>query len=498
MTPRLAVSVLLTLVQNRILAGGPFGGKMKKRKVIAHEEQPSPDVGRAWLKQVTWRRAAWGGGISLLAVVFVWTAGNAFFTRIVVARSTVSGTASNASIEQLISRNTANYRLTINYPGNSTKSFSWRDIGLQVEPGATVQAIRRAQHSWPQLAEWWRPIMEPVQVRTDAAKFASFVTQNATVVTSAPQNAELRVANGAAQIVAAAAGKQYGLTNAAATILASATHLQQTPLSLQPVALPAARTATSLAGAKAKLQTILDQHISIAIGDQTVTPSASDIGGWITITPDDSSTNFSVNPASVQSYLSQLAAGHSQTPRSQVVLSGGSIAQAGIRGMLVSAPQSAVDALAGAVPLAKGAQVALPVQYTAFQTVHAPTAGKWIEVNLATKRLYAYDQGQLQRTILVSAGAPATPTVTGQFAIYSKYRSQNMYGGNVDGSNYFQPNVPWVNYFYKDFAIHGNYWRPSYYFGNVNSSHGCVGVPVSDGAWIYSWAPIGTPVLVHY
>jgi len=72
-----------------------------------------------------------------------------------------------------------------------------------------------------------------------------------------------------------------------------------------------------------------------------------------------------------------------------------------------------------------------------------------------------------------------------------------MSGPNTDGSRYVQPNVPWVNYFYRDYAIHGNYWRPTSYFGNVNSSHGCVGLLTNDAAWLYAWAPIGTAVVVH-
>ena len=59
------------------------------------------------------------------------------------------------------------------------------------------------------------------------------------------------------------------------------------------------------------------------------------------------------------------------------------------------------------------------------------------------------------------------------------------------------PDVKWINYFYRDYAIHGNYWRPLSYFGNINSSHGCVGLEDTEAEWIYSWAPIGTPVIVH-
>ncbi len=106
-------------------------------------------------------------------------------------------------------------------------------------------------------------------------------------------------------------------------------------------------------------------------------------------------------------------------------------------------------------------------------------------------------KSNLVRTELISAGEPASPTVTGQFAIYSKYGQQDMRGNNVDGSRYFQPHVRWISYFYKDYAIHGNYWRPLSYFGNINSSHGCVSMVDSEAEVIYNWAPVGTPVIVH-
>jgi len=61
----------------------------------------------------------------------------------------------------------------------------------------------------------------------------------------------------------------------------------------------------------------------------------------------------------------------------------------------------------------------------------------------------------------------------------------------------FSAKRPWVSYFYDDFAIHGKLLAAVDYFGNINSSHGCVGVQDDDAQWIYSWAPIGTPVIVH-
>jgi lipoprotein-anchoring transpeptidase ErfK/SrfK len=107
--------------------------------------------------------------------------------------------------------------------------------------------------------------------------------------------------------------------------------------------------------------------------------------------------------------------------------------------------------------------------------------------------LYAYQNGQLVNTFLITAGAPATPTPIGEFHIWDKVALQTM-----TGPGYVQPRVPWINYFdHSGDAVHGNYWRPSSVFGNVNTSHGCVGVQVDQAEWIYNWAPIGTTVITH-
>jgi lipoprotein-anchoring transpeptidase ErfK/SrfK len=107
--------------------------------------------------------------------------------------------------------------------------------------------------------------------------------------------------------------------------------------------------------------------------------------------------------------------------------------------------------------------------------------------------MYAYQYGSVVNTFLVTSGKHSTPTPLGQFYIWEKLRSQTMIG-----PDYVQPNVPWVSYFdHSGDAIHGNYWQPSGVFGNTNTSHGCVGVQGSEAEWVYNWAPIGTPVLVH-
>ncbi|MEZ4569293.1 MAG: L,D-transpeptidase [Thermomicrobiales bacterium] len=104
------------------------------------------------------------------------------------------------------------------------------------------------------------------------------------------------------------------------------------------------------------------------------------------------------------------------------------------------------------------------------------------------------DQTPVMSTLVVT-GAPISPTVSGsEFNVYWKLPSQTMSGTGADGVYYEQPDVPSVMYFFQDWAIHGAYWRNGFGYA---ASHGCVNVPLQQAEWLYSWASVGTHVVVH-
>jgi LysM repeat protein len=117
------------------------------------------------------------------------------------------------------------------------------------------------------------------------------------------------------------------------------------------------------------------------------------------------------------------------------------------------------------------------------------TSGKQIIISLGRSRIYAYEDGQLVRNVLVSTGRYATPTVQGDFAVTRKVRAQRMVG-----PGYNLPNVEWVMYFYRNYAIHGTYWHNNF---GTPMSYGCVNLPNSEAQWFYNWAEHGTPVRVQ-
>ncbi|MFN8459522.1 MAG: LysM peptidoglycan-binding domain-containing protein [Anaerolineae bacterium] len=123
-----------------------------------------------------------------------------------------------------------------------------------------------------------------------------------------------------------------------------------------------------------------------------------------------------------------------------------------------------------------------------------PVVEKWIDVDLTTQSLVAYEGRQAVFKSRVSSGIWEHPTIVGTFQIYVKYESADMSGGAGDEA-YFLPSVPYVMYFSGNFGLHGTYWHHNF---GTPMSHGCVNLPTRAAEWLYNWAPVGTRVVTHY
>lgn len=115
--------------------------------------------------------------------------------------------------------------------------------------------------------------------------------------------------------------------------------------------------------------------------------------------------------------------------------------------------------------------------------------GRWIDVDLSTQRVTAYEGAEAVRTFVVSTGTSRHPTVTGQFRIYVKLRATDM-----AGPGYYLPGVPYTMYFYRGYALHGTYWHSNF---GTPMSHGCVNMITDEARWLFDFASVGTLVNVH-
>lgn len=135
--------------------------------------------------------------------------------------------------------------------------------------------------------------------------------------------------------------------------------------------------------------------------------------------------------------------------------------------------------------------------YTPYpQPTYAPPQGvphngeRWIDVNLSTQRVYAFEGDIIVNSFIVSTGTWRYPTVTGQYNIYVKYRYADM-----RGPGYFLPDVPYTMYYYTDYALHGTYWHNNF---GTPMSHGCINLTIADAGWLFNWASVSTLVNIHY
>lgn len=130
-------------------------------------------------------------------------------------------------------------------------------------------------------------------------------------------------------------------------------------------------------------------------------------------------------------------------------------------------------------------------------TSPAPSTGSyWVEVDLSKQEVYLWQEDKLVFSCLVSTGTSRYPTPTGRFRIWGKFLYDDMSGGSKAGGDYYYlPNVPYVIYYYKDYALHGTYWHSN--FGQ-RMSHGCINLSTPDAKYLYQKLKIGDLVVVRY
>jgi hypothetical protein len=113
--------------------------------------------------------------------------------------------------------------------------------------------------------------------------------------------------------------------------------------------------------------------------------------------------------------------------------------------------------------------------------VRFPHHGRHAEGNLSLQLLALIDGSDVRAIYPISSGKPSTPTILGDYHVYSK----------VPG--YLPDGMYYSNFFIRGYAIHGYTPAPDY-----PASHGCMRLPISDAISVYGWLAIGDWVDVYY
>ena len=158
---------------------------------------------------------------------------------------------------------------------------------------------------------------------------------------------------------------------------------------------------------------------------------------------------------------------------------------------------------------------AVQAQLTALQTAinqelaantcgHNVGSGKVITINLTLQEGVFYQDGCVVRATPVTTGRPLLRTPTGNFSIFYKTSPFKFVSPwPITSPFYYVPTwTSWVMEFAGGgYFIHDAWWEPSYEYGpggenSSGASHGCIHIPSDVMQWLYSWTPLGTPVII--
>jgi len=231
-----------------------------------------------------------------------------------------------------------------------------------------------------------------------------------------------------------------------------------------------------------------------------------DIAAWADINPNPLTGKIDIefDKAKIQQFLTtKVASGLASAPVDEKILVDNKtgeelmVVQHGANGKQPRDMTYLVDRVYDATVSGVDMSQELDLVEAGYKTVRIEVDDEnWVEVNLSDQTTMLWNGSQLIQTFVIASGVARWPTVTGEFRIWYKTPSQTMTGGSkADGTYYYQTNVKWVSYFYKNYAFHGKYWNNI--FGRP-TSHGCINMREEDAKILYDFAPLGTRVIVHY
>jgi lipoprotein-anchoring transpeptidase ErfK/SrfK len=126
---------------------------------------------------------------------------------------------------------------------------------------------------------------------------------------------------------------------------------------------------------------------------------------------------------------------------------------------------------------------------------------KWIDVNLTTQTLVAFEGDTPVFATAVSTGKVDKEdkernykTPTGTWRIREKHIAATMDGDVASDGPYSIEDVPWIMYYNGSYALHGAFWHNN--FGRTRS-HGCVNLSPLDARALFNWTEPRLPENWH-
>lgn len=397
------------------------------------------------------------------------------------------------------------------------RSASLADLGYAVDVDATVDKVFAANGDWPSYAQapFTDRDIEVVATR-DVPALDRFVRGLGDASVRAPKNATIALAKDKASftVTPGVVGRSVDSAQLDRAAAQAARTLTSGAVTVRVVDGPPRVTTATAKEVAAEANALVRHTVEISDGSRTFTASAREKASWVTIpikdgvpaTPvvdrkkvaawvGEAADEVDTDPVKGLRYLTSTGTKLRDVTQAE---DGVEVTnRAAVATELVSALSSGTDAAQRfETKTLEATWTERTLDAGAEKLAYPATPGeKWIDVNLSRHTMTAYlGSKPVFGPVSMVNGAPATPSDTGTFRIFQKNALMTMRGSNADGSDYETPDVPWSSFYNGGEALHGAYWRDSFGYA---ASHGCINLPISTAKWVFDWAPIGTPVVVH-
>lgn len=455
---------------------------------------------------------------------------NKIFPGVTVWGQDVGG-KSVAEVQSMINDKTKTYSVTIKGPDQDyTASVTDLGVVFNSESMALGAYSRGRMNSQPEnyltrvrlLAtkiSWapWQTLIRADDLTiapsyaVDETVFNAYLGKIADNIKITAQDSQVNVAAGQVQLKPAIYGREVQIATLKKQLRASIAGFNSEQITVQTAQVKPAIIDDSAQEVMVQAQNVMKRPVTLTYQGTEYRPNQETVASWISFIKKTGDANYTlvIDSAKMASYFDFLGTKINIYPVSRQIRVENGVKETEIRpgatGTLIDAALLG-KTIASLLPNQATVTVAIPTYVAAFKTEYERVViadwDKYIDINLSTQTMTACEKGGVNcRQWLVTTGNDSHATPTGTFLVLGRNASFYMTGG-TPGVDYYKVWVDRATWFTSaGHAIHDAHWRNGSFGGqdyHGNGSHGCINSPDDAATYVYDWASIGTPVIIHY
>lgn len=455
---------------------------------------------------------------------------NKIFPGVVVWGENVGG-KSVADVQQIIADKVKAYQVTLKGPDQDYEATA-ADLGLAFNSEsmalsaysrgrsssafdnyltrARLLATKITWHPWQKLIRATDLDIAP-SYNVNEEKFNQYVDKVADNIKIVAQDSAVSVSGAQVQLKPAIYGRDVKVDALKKQVRDSLNGFNSGEIAVQTVPVKPAIIDDAAQEVMIQAQGVMKRPVLLTYQGVTYQPNQETVASWISFVKNTGDTKYTlvVDPGKMKSYFDFLGTKINIYPVNRKIRVENGVKETeinpGANGTLVDTAILG-KSIAASLPIQASVSLAIPTYVAQFKTEYERVViadwDKYIDLNLSTQTMTACEKGGVNcKQWLVTTGNDSHATPTGTFLVLGRNANFYMTGG-APGVDYYKVWVDHATWFTSaGHAIHDAHWRNGSFGGqdyHWNGSHGCVNSPDEAAIFIYDWAPVGTPVIIHY